>query len=82
MKTLSLQELKGRGADLTVENLFQGGIQVYSTVNARVQQIANQALERGIELYEQRHPRAKGIIQGSVVVFQRREPHVPAVQRA
>ena len=73
-----LQELKGRGADLTVENLFQGRIQVYSTVDARVQQIANQALERGLELYEQRHPSAKGIIQGSVVVLRNRDASILA----
>jgi len=73
-----LQELKGRGADLTVENLFRGRIQVYSTVDARVQQIANQALERGLELYEQRHPSAKGIIQGSVVVLRNRDASILA----
>jgi penicillin-binding protein 1A len=73
-----LHELKGRGADLTVENLFRGRIQVYSTVDARVQQIANQALERGLELYEQRHPSAKGIIQGSVVVLRNRDASILA----
>ena len=73
-----LQELKGRGADLTVENLFRGRIQVYSTVDARVQQIANQALERGLELYEQRHPSAKGMIQGSVVVLRNRDASILA----
>ncbi len=73
-----LQELKGRGADLTVENLFRGRIQVYSTVDARVQQIANQALERGLELYEQRHPSAKGIIQGAVVVLKNRDASILA----
>ena len=73
-----LQELKGRGADLTVENLFRGRIQVYSTVDARVQQIANQALERGLDLYEQRHPSAKGIIQGAVVVLKNRDASILA----
>jgi len=73
-----LQELKGRGADLTVENLFRGRIQVYSTVDARVQQIANEALERGLGLYEQRHPSAKGIIQGSVVVLRNRDASILA----
>jgi len=73
-----LQELKGRGADLTVENLFRGRIQVYSTVDARVQQLANEALERGLELYEQRHPGAKGIIQGSVVVLRNRDASILA----
>ena len=73
-----LQELKGRGTDLTVENLFQGRIQVYSTVDARVQQITNQALERGLELYEQRHPSAKGLIQGAVVVLKNRDASILA----
>jgi penicillin-binding protein 1A len=72
-----LQELKGRDADL-VGNLFRGRIQVYSTVDARVQQIANQALERGLALYEQRHPGAKGIIQGSVVVLRNRDASILA----
>jgi penicillin-binding protein 1A len=73
-----LQELKGRDADLGVEDLLQGRIQVYSTVDARVQQIANQALERGLELYEQRHPSAKGLIQGSVVVLRNRDASILA----
>jgi len=72
-----LQELKGRG-DLTVEDLLQGRIQVYSTVDVRVQQIANQALERGLELYEKRHPSAKGTIQGSVVVLRNRDASILA----
>jgi penicillin-binding protein 1A len=67
-----LQELKGRG-DLSVNDLLQGRIQVYSTVDTRVQQLVNEALERGIELYEERHPSAKGIIQGSVVVLRNRD---------
>ncbi len=73
-----LLELKSQGADLTIENLFRGRIQVYSTVDGRVQQIANQALERGLELYEQRHPSAKGIIQGSVVVLRNRDASILA----
>jgi penicillin-binding protein 1A len=72
-----LQELKRRG-DLTVEDLLQGRIQVYSTVDIRVQQIANQALERGLELYEQRHPSAQGLIQGSVVVLRNRDASILA----
>ena len=75
---LSFEELKGRGADLTVEHLYQGGIQVYSTVDARVQQLANQALEHGLELYEKRHPSAKGVIQGAVVVLRNRDASILA----
>ena len=72
-----LQELRGRG-DRSVEDLLQGRIQVYSTVDLRVQQIANEALERGLELYEKRHPGAKGIIQGSVVVLRNRDASILA----
>jgi membrane peptidoglycan carboxypeptidase len=60
-------------ADLSIKDLLQGRIQVYSTVDARVQQIVNEALEHGLELYEKRHPSAKGLIQGSVVVLRNRD---------
>lgn len=53
----------------SVEDLFQGRISVRSTVDARIQAIGNQALEQGLALYEQRHTRAKGRIQGSLVVL-------------
>jgi penicillin-binding protein 1A len=52
-----------------VEDLFQGRIVVGSTIDARVQTIVNNALEHGLALYEQRHPKAKGAVQGSVVVL-------------
>ena len=34
-----------------------------------MQTIVNDALENGLALYEKRHPQAKGLIQGSVVVL-------------
>jgi penicillin-binding protein 1A len=64
-----LEELKSHRTDLNENDLFQGHIQVYSTVNSRMQEISNQALEHGLLLYEKRHPGAKGMIQGSVVVL-------------
>jgi membrane peptidoglycan carboxypeptidase len=73
-----LDELKGRRADLGERDLLQGHIQVYSTVDARVQQIANQALEHGLLLYEKRRPSAKGLIQGSVVVLRNRDASILA----
>jgi len=73
-----LNELKGRYADLSEKDLLQGHIQVYSTVDARVQQIANQALEHGLLLYEKRHPSAGGLIQGSVVVLRNRDANILA----
>jgi penicillin-binding protein 1A len=57
------------GSRFGVEDLFQGRILVRSTVDARVQTIVNDALEHGLALYEKRHPREKGLIQGSVVVL-------------
>ena len=73
-----LDELKSRHADLSEKDLLQGHIQVYSTVDAGVQQIANQALEHGLLLYEKRHPRASGLIQGSVVVLRNRDASILA----
>ena len=73
-----LDELKSRHADLGVKDLLQGRIQVYSTVDARVQQIVNQALEHGLLLYEKRHPSASGLIQGSVVVLRNRDASILA----
>jgi penicillin-binding protein 1A len=73
-----LEELKTRHANLSVKDLLQGRIQVYSTADARVQQIVNLALEHGLLLYETRHPSAKGLIQGSVVVLSNRDASILA----
>jgi penicillin-binding protein 1A len=64
-----LNELTAGHPDLGIEDLLQGRIQVDATVDARVQRIANDALEHGLERYEQRHPGARGLTQGSVVVL-------------
>jgi penicillin-binding protein 1A len=73
-----LDELKGRRAGLGEQDLLQGHLQVYSTVDARVQQIASQALEHGLLQYEKRRPGAKGLIQGSVVVLRNRDASILA----
>jgi penicillin-binding protein 1A len=63
-------ELKHHGAGrFGVEDLLQGRISVHATVDQRLQIIVNEALETGLALYEKRHPEAKGLIQGSVVVL-------------
>ena len=63
-------ELKRHGGErFGAEDLVQGRISVRSTVDERVQTIVNEALETGLGLYERRHPAAKGLIQGSVVVL-------------
>src|ERR1700693_1258278 len=73
-----LEELKARHADLSVKDLLQGRIQVYSTADAGVQQIVTLALEHGLLLYEKRHPSVKGLIQGSVVVVRNRDASILA----
>jgi len=65
-----LDELQQHGGVLFgVEDLFQGRIRVRSTVDWRVQKVVNEALENGLARYEKRHPRARGLTQGSVVVL-------------
>ena len=64
-----LDELATAHPDLSIDDLLQGHIQVYSTVDARVQRIVSDALEHGLERYERRHPGARGVVQGSIVVL-------------
>jgi penicillin-binding protein 1A len=73
-----LDELRAVHADLGVDDLLQGTIQVYSTVDARAQRIASDALEQGLQRYERRHPSARGAIQGSIVVLKNRDGSILA----
>jgi penicillin-binding protein 1A len=73
-----LRELKSRDTELSVQNLLLGRIQIYSTVDSRVQHIVNQALEQGLRMYEKRHPSARGLIQGSVIVLRNRNASILA----
>lgn len=75
-----LDDLAKRGGSrCRVEDLFQGRISVTSTVDARVQAIVNEALEHGLTLYEKRHPKGKGVVQGSVVVLRNVDAAILAV---
>jgi penicillin-binding protein 1A len=75
-----LDEVKQKGAGrFGVDDLFHGRISVRSTVDARVQAIVNEALEKGLALYEKRHLEAKGLIQGSVVVLRNADGAILAV---
>ena len=73
-----LDELTAVHADLSIDDLLKGRIQVYSTVDARAQRIVSEALEHGLERYEQRHPRVRGVVQGSVVVLKNRDGSILA----
>jgi len=69
----ALGELAEVHAGLTMDDLLEGHIQVYSTVDGRVQRIVSDALEHGLLRYEGRHPGTRGVVQGSVVVLSNRD---------
>jgi penicillin-binding protein 1A len=73
-----LRELRSGDPELSAQHLLLGRIQVYSTVDTRVQHIVDEALEQGLVMYEKRHPGARGVIQGSVVVLKNRDASVLA----
>jgi penicillin-binding protein 1A len=56
-------------SDIGINQLLEGHIQIYSTIDDRIQRFVNAALENGLKLYERRHPQNSGLIQGSVVVL-------------
>jgi penicillin-binding protein 1A len=64
-----IDELTATHPELGIDDLLQGNIQVHSTVDAAVQRIATEALEHGLERYEKRHPKAREVVQGSIVVL-------------
>ncbi|HXN23760.1 MAG TPA: transglycosylase domain-containing protein [Candidatus Dormibacteraeota bacterium] len=77
-----LEELKRLDAtpvsDIGINQLLEGHIQIYSTIDDRIQRFANAALENGLKFYERRHPQSTGLIQGSVVVLRNRDSAILA----
>lgn len=73
-----LEELTARYPDLDVEDLLQGRIQVHATINTRMQNIVDEALEHGLSRYEQRYPESRGLIQGAVVLMQNSDGRILA----
>jgi membrane carboxypeptidase/penicillin-binding protein len=65
-------------SDIGMKQLLEGRIQTYSTIDDRIQRLANAALENGLNLYEKRHPKNAGMIQGSVVVLRNRDSAILA----
>lgn len=63
---------------LTLGQFADGNVRVHSTIDNRIQAAVNQALERGLAAYEKRHPSARGMIQGSVVVLANQDARVLA----
>ena len=77
-----LDELKGLDAafasDIGINQLLEGHIQIYSTIDDQIQRFANAALENGLSHYEKRHPQNTGLIQGSVVVLRNNDSAILA----
>jgi penicillin-binding protein 1A len=73
-----LDELTAVHADLSIQDLLNGVVQVYSTVDGRLQRIVSEALEHGLERYERRHTGARGVLQGAVVVLRNRDGSILA----
>jgi penicillin-binding protein 1A len=65
-------------SDIGINQLLQGRIQIHSTIDDRIQRLANAALESGLKLYERRHPQNTGLIQGSVVVLRNKDSAILA----
>lgn len=75
-------EAEGRGR-FGVSDLFLGRLNVRTTVDGRIQAIATEALEAGLETYEARHrggrSDSQGDVQGSVVVLRNHDGAVLAM---
>ncbi|HUG54723.1 MAG TPA: transglycosylase domain-containing protein [Vicinamibacteria bacterium] len=72
-------ELKAARRDgVSIDALFDGRITVHTTVDNRIQLVVNEALEAGLRAYEERHPKGRGQVQGSVVVLRNSDAAVLA----
>lgn len=54
---------------LSSDDVYGGYAQLNLTVDLRIQEIANEACEEGLNEYEQRNPESKGLVQCSAVVL-------------
>jgi len=52
---------------LGLDPVYQGGLRVYTTLDARLQQAAETALEAGLEALDRRHPKRSPRAQGAVL---------------
>jgi penicillin-binding protein 1A len=73
-----IDELTLADPDLGLDDLLHGRVQVYTTADARIQRILADALEHGLKRYEDRHPKSRGLIQGSAVVLSNRDGSILA----
>jgi penicillin-binding protein 1A len=67
----AIRELAGWGYGL--DDLLMGRVQLRTTVDVRIQALAVQALENGLQAYGARHPERAADVQGAVVVLRNRD---------
>lgn len=67
----TFEALPAFGLDL--KNIFQGNIQVRLTIDGDIQSAANEALEKGLKAYEERHPENAEKIQGAVLALRNQD---------
>lgn len=72
----ALKEVRSRG--FSSDDLFKGFIHVNSTIDLRIQKIANEACENGLRAYEARHPENKGETQCSIVALRNKDAAILA----
>ena len=73
-----LDELRNGAGSLGVDDLLHGRVRVHTTIDSRVQQIATEAVERGLQRYERRHSTRAGETQAAVVVLRNADAAVLA----
>ncbi|MBI5442840.1 MAG: PBP1A family penicillin-binding protein, partial [Deltaproteobacteria bacterium] len=62
---------------LGLDPVYQGGLRVYTTLDPHLQEVAEQALAKGLEAVERRHPLKGSPVQGSVLAM---DPETGAVR--
>jgi len=71
------KETRDNGLDS--EEIFQGNLQIKTTVDLKIQKIVNQSLNKGLETYETRHPDQKDMVQGSIIILRNSDAAILAM---
>lgn len=64
-----LDELRHGAGPFGVDDLLHGRVRVYTTIDNRLQRIAADAVESGLQQYERRHPASAGATQAAAVIL-------------
>jgi len=59
--------------------LYKEGLEIYTTLNIKMQRAANEALKRGLEELEERQGYPKGLVQGAILAMDTRTGAIKAM---